>query len=397
MLRRVALSALLLAPLACADDGTGDASATEGASTNTSTSTSTTTSTSTSSGSSATSTSTSTTSGSTSTTTSTSSTTADETTTGVATTRGTDTDSDTGTSTDTDSDTDTDTGVDPGPDVDLGDPQLYAFKFTAAEADAGATEALGTQLAYLDTTVQPRGRLVVYLHGAGAPTTCGSTAHGQLLAGMGFHVFMPCYRSDYGVGNCGDDIGGCRLEAFEGVDHHPFIDITPPNAIETRVVRGLQHLQALHPGGDWAYYLDGDAPRWDAIILSGISHGASSSGLIGKHRLVDRVVMLSGPLDTGQAWLTDPLLTAIERYYGFTHTGDGQHPGHLQSFIDLGVPGEPIAVDGASPPYGDSHRLITSAVTGDPHGSTQAGGASPKDGDAYVFTPVWAQMYGALP
>ena len=39
-----------------------------------------------------------------------------------------------------------------------------------------------------------------------------------MLAGQGFHVFAPCYLSDYGVGSCGDDIGGCRLEAFEGVD-----------------------------------------------------------------------------------------------------------------------------------------------------------------------------------
>ena len=174
-----------------------------------------------------------------------------------------------------------------GPDVDLSDPQLYNFEFTADQLDPAATLALGTEHAQLDTTVTPIGKLVVYLHGAGPQTVCGSKAHGQLLAGLGFHVLHPCYSSDYGVGNCGDDIGGCRLEAFEGIDHHPFITITPPDSIETRVVKALEHLQSIHPGGDWQYFLDNGAPRWSQIIISGISHGASASGLVGSPRLLE--------------------------------------------------------------------------------------------------------------
>jgi hypothetical protein len=294
----------------------------------------------------------------------------------------------------TDGETDTDTeGEDPGPRVDVSDPQLYEFEFSPDEADPEAMTHLGTQLAHLDTTVPIRGRLVVYLHGAGSPGTCGSYDHGRLLAALGFHVFAPCYSSDYGVGNCDDDIGGCRLEAFEGVDHHPFIDIAPPDSTEVRVTRALQHLQAIHPGGDWQYFIEGDAPRWDRIVISGISHGASSSGLIGMNRLVDRVVMLSGPLDTDQAWLLGVPLTPIERFWAFTHTDDDQHEGHLQSFEDMGLPGAPTVVDGAAPPYDGSHRLVTSAPTGNGHSSTQAGGASPEQDGAWVFQPVWDTMY----
>lgn len=295
----------------------------------------------------------------------------------------------------TSSSSSTTTGGPSGPNVDVSDPQSYDFEFTADELDPAATLALGIEHAQLDTTVTPIGKLVIYLHGAGAQTTCGSKAHGQVLAGMGFHVLHPCYVSDYGVGNCGDDIGGCRLEAFEGIDHHPFITITPPDSIETRVVKALEHLQSQHPGGDWQYFIADGAPRWRDIIISGISHGASSSGLIGMVREVDRAVMLSGPLDSGQAWLKQAPLTPIDRFYGFTHSADGQHAGHLQSFADLMLPGEPVAVDDALPPYDDSHRLQSSAPTGDGHGSTQAGGSSPKDGDVYTFLPVWRTMYGA--
>lgn len=284
--------------------------------------------------------------------------------------------------------------VDPGPQVDVSDPQLYEFEFTPDEADPAATLKLATEQAQLDTRTAPIGQLVVFLHGAGAPSLCGSRDHGRVLAAMGFHVVQPCYVSDYGVGNCGDDIGGCRLEAFEGVDHHPFIEIGPPDSIEIRVVRMLEHLQTLHPGGDWQYFVQDGQPRWEKIVISGISHGASSSGVIGMHRAVERVVMLSGPLDTDQAWLLGVPTTAIDRFWGFTHTGDEQHAGHLQAFDDMGLIGAPAVVDGAASPWGGSQRLVTSAPTGDGHGSTQAGGSSPMDGDGWVFEPVWRAMYG---
>jgi hypothetical protein len=282
-----------------------------------------------------------------------------------------------------------------GPIVDRTDPQLHAFLFTPAEADAQSGDGDRAQSALLDTRVEPLGLLVVYLHGAGRPTTCGSRAHGEVLAGMGFHVFQPCYASDYGVGNCEDDIGGCRLEAFEGVDHTTVIDIAPPDSMERRIVRGLRHLESLHSGGDWDFFLDGDSPRWSAIVISGISHGASSSGIIGMVRSTARVVMLSGPLDTGQAWLEMTPVTPIDRFFAFTHTGDEQHPGHLDSFEAMMLPGSPVVVDGASPPYDGSHRLVSSADTSDGHGSTQAGRSSPRAGDEYVFMPVWRYLYGA--
>ena len=284
-------------------------------------------------------------------------------------------------------------GVDPGPNVDLSDPQLYTTEFTPDEADPAATDVLGIQPAYLDTRVTPLGLLVVYLHGAGTPSTCGSEAHEQVLAGLGFHVIGPCYVSGYGVDNCGDDIEGCRLEAFEGVDHHPFIDVTPPNSIEVRVAKSLAYLQTKNPEGDWTWFLDGDKPKWSKIVISGISHGASTSGVIGLHRVVKRAVMLSGPLDTGQAWLKKPTMTPIDVFFGFTHTADTQHPGHLQAFEDMGLVGMPTSVDGEVAPFGGSHRLETSAPTSDGHSSLQAGGSSPKNGSDWVFLPAWKYLY----
>jgi len=297
-----------------------------------------------------------------------------------------------------------DTAIEPPADtappminVDYTSPQRYSITFKANEADAAARQSLGTQGAYLDTRAKAKGKLVVYLHGASdsAPTSCTQGELANVLAPMGFHVLTPCYNSYYGVGTCGSDIGGCRLEAFEGVDHTKVIDIKPPDAIEPRVVAALKFLQTKNPAGDWKFFLDGDKPRWSDIVISGISHGASSAALIGVYRNVHRVVSLSGPLDTKQAWLSRTPLTPLDRFFGFTHTADPQHPGHLEAFATLKFPGTVTSVDGAMPPYGDSHRLKTSASTSNGHSSTQPGSASPKNGSgAYVFLPVWKYVYG---
>jgi hypothetical protein len=275
-----------------------------------------------------------------------------------------------------------------GPTVDRTNPRLHHLEFTAKEADTDAGRALGRAHAYLDTRVEPTGKLVVYLHGADDYADCGNGALATLVSSWGFHWFAPCFLANYGVENCGNDIEGCRLEAFEGLDHHAFLQIQPPDSIERRVVRGLVHLQELDPEGDWAFFVDGDKPRWSEIVITGHSHGASTSAVIGVHRRVARVVALAGPNDPGQAWLSSTPLTPRDAFFGFTHAGDGQHANHLAAFAALGLPGTPTTVDGATAPYGNSHRLYSNASVGDAHASVTSGNIS-------QFVPVWHYLYGA--
>jgi len=102
----------------------------------------------------------------------------------------------------------------------------------------------------------------------------------------------------------------------------------------------------------------------------------------------------SGPLDTNQAWLALPSLTPSAQLWAFTHTGDPQHPGHLDAFETMGLPGAPTRIEDGGRPWAGSHRLFTSVTTADPHGSTQAGGSSPRTADGgYRFAPVWQEMY----
>ena len=291
----------------------------------------------------------------------------------------------------------------PGPHVDRSSPQLYGVVFKASVADPAATLLLGDQQAFLDTRVPARGILVVHLHGSGEKVLCGYTEHGHLLASFGFHVFMPCYDAAVTWSNdaCGSDVGLCRLEALDGMDHHPVPKIAPPQAIEVRVAKALAYLAKMNPQGDWGWFLDGDKPRWDHIIISGQSFGATTSFLIAKHRTVVRAIALSGPLDGGAKWLREPTLTPLDQMYSFSHVNDGQHPTHLASLAAMGVPGMPVAVESSAPPYGGSHRLVGSMTTFqgmpvDGHNATEARAQSPKDPATgkYVYEPVWRYMYG---
>lgn len=91
----------------------------------------------------------------------------------------------------------------------------------------------------------------------------------------------------------------------------------------------------------------------------------------------------------------DAPLTPRDRFFAFTHEDDEQHPGHLEAFATMQVPGAQVDVDVIVPPYEGSHRLVTNAATSDGHNSTQAGGTSPSYADgAFVFLPVWAALYG---
>jgi hypothetical protein len=295
------------------------------------------------------------------------------------------------------------------PNIDVSDPALHSRIISPDEIDSSenpADDFIEDQFAFLDTRAENmQGRLVVFLAGATSPP---DRTMAEYLASLGFHVLAPHYSNAYGIPTIcpeEDPDPDChrqgRQEAFEGDDLSPFIEISRGNSIEERVTRMLEFLATDMPEGDWGFFLDEDEdlPRWDRITISGTSHGASTSGLIGMIREVERVVMLSGPSDNigGQpaAWTRRTPLTPIDRFFGFSHTEDVQLPDHLRDFEAMQMIGTPTSVDGASAPFDDSHQLLTSADSPDGHSSTKAGETSPLNDDGtFQFDPVWRFIYG---
>lgn len=283
-------------------------------------------------------------------------------------------------------------GGDDGPDVDVSDPQLYEFELDPAQLDPTVADNFELQYAHLDTRVEPLGKLVFFLPGF-TNTPSNWRNHSIQLAGHGFHVVVPDYANYWSCagagGSCNED---SRWEALTGEPVSDIIDISRADSAEGRVVTILRHLEQVHPGGDWGYYLhDDDTLRGEHLIIAGISHGAASSGLYATRREVSRAVMHSG------AWwsVPDDSVTPVDVFYALSHADDEQYPSHVDAWEQAGLPGVPTTIELEPPPYGDSHRLVATTPNGYPHCSVCVSGDSPMDGDAYVFDPAWRYMYGA--
>jgi hypothetical protein len=212
---------------------------------------------------------------------------------------------------------------------------------------------------------------------------------------MGFHVLIPHYNNSWGNA-CSGQGGSCnsdtRWEALTGEDVSAVIDVSRADSAEGRVLAMLAHLRTADPQGDWGYYLNDDESLRDAeVIIAGISHGATSTGLFASRRTFFRAVMHSG----GFGAVGDNPATPVSRHYGLSHTDDDQHAAHLSSWQAAGLPGSPASIDGQTPPFGGAHRLITSEPNSYPHCSVVVHSSSPTGQDgSYIFEPAWRYMYG---
>ena len=246
--------------------------------------------------------------------------------------------------------------------VDKSNPQTYTFKFKPSEADPMASARDETQTAIFNSGA-PRiqGKLVVTLSGVGgAPGPLGVTSY---VASLGFHAFAVAYLNSINPSTQNDPkfFGDMRFEQFDGTDRTKAFAVARPDCVEVRVAKALAYLQMKNPQGDWGYYLKKDGSvRWSDVVFMGHSHGASSAAAYGHLKRLWRAISLSGPRDTRPvvaAWLTSPSPTPIDRYFGFTGSGDAQFGDHQKAMEAAGYVGTLTDVEGAQPPYGGSHRL----------------------------------------
>ncbi|HEX6244477.1 MAG TPA: hypothetical protein VFZ61_26345 [Polyangiales bacterium] len=285
-----------------------------------------------------------------------------------------------------------------GPAVDRANPQLYELTLDPHVLDPSTKDSLSIQYAQLDTRAQPRGQLVVFLPGANN-TPRDWRDHGRVLAGFGFHVLIPHYNNRWSSnGSCDGKGGSCaddtRWEALTGENSSAALEIARADSAEGRVIAMIRHLASANTQGDWEYYLSADGGlSYGMVIIAGISHGAASAGLYAARRPFARNVMHSGG-PAGSA--AGSKMTPLSAWYGFAHTGDDAFSAITNSWKGFMLPGEPTSIDGQAPPFGDSHRLTSSASSSYPHGSTAAHSSSPKDAAGkYVFEGAWRHLYGA--
>jgi len=261
-----------------------------------------------------------------------------------------------------------------------------------------------TQFASVDTRVKPSGYLVIWLMEP-KPLLF------DRLNSYGHHAIQVTYpREWFGkmdkLRKDGDanHFSGIRLEAATGEDHSKLIDIPKPDCLIGRAYQFVKHLEKNNPEGNWKQFLarDGRGLDWEKVILSGASHGSTTSARLAKEIKVARVVMLSGPRDQTEKWQSLRSATPPERFFGFTHTlDDGWEKHHYcRSWLMLGLHqfGPIVNVDESRPPFGNTRRLISTADVGNnagrAHSASTPGDASPKGKNGeFLYEDVWKYLF----
>jgi hypothetical protein len=296
-------------------------------------------------------------------------------------------------------------------------PQRYELTARASEIDPRARphpeiefvfekggKSADIENASVDTRVKPQGRLVIWLMGHSAPLF-------ERINSYGLHAIRVHYANGwfakFGNQSPGDDgklLGKIRLEAATGEDFSPLVNIPKPDGMMERALQFVKWLAKENPPGRWDYFLTADrqALRWDRVIISGSSHGSTTSARFAKHVKVDRVVMFCGPRDQLETWQALPSATPANRFFAFSHVLDGGWTGHHydRSWELLGLHqfGPVVNVDKAAPPYGNTRRLITDAdVKNDArraHSCVVPGGAAVKDASGkFIHEAVWRYLF----
>lgn len=250
-------------------------------------------------------------------------------------------------------------------------PDDYSLVFKPSDADPEANQQNENQIGRLDTRVPSLGKLVVDMGSSGG-------ANLGWFPARGFHFlavdFMGVNEVPDVVGRSPEFYGDVRLEALTGEDRVPDIDINFHDSFEGHVTYALAYLHTYLPDQDWGYYLNQDGTvRWSDVIVTGRSHGASSTPRFAKIRRLWRAVSRSGPRDNTcgddpncelgivATWFGEESKTPIDRYYSLAGTQDAQFPEIQYALEALGYLGEVVNIEETAPPYDDSHRLSTNA------------------------------------
>ena len=200
-------------------------------------------------------------------------------------------------------------------------------------------------------------------------------------------------------------LGNIRLEATTGIDASEAVSIPKPDSMQERAFQFVKWLAKTNPEGRWDFFLapDGKDLDWEKVIISGASHGATSSARFAIQQKVGRCVMFCGPRDQYESWQKLPSATPANRFFGYSHVLDGGWSAdhYPRSWIMLGLNqfGPIVNADEAKAPFGHTRRLITSAdVNGDPkkaHGFvTPNAKSSPRNAAGnYVQDDVWKYLF----
>ncbi len=261
-------------------------------------------------------------------------------------------------------------------------------------------KAKDTMSAVVDTSVKPRGKLVISLMGSGELF--------KRTAKYGMHsIHVPYAAGWFSILTKGEPKetwrGDIRLEAATGDDHSKLLDIPKPDSLMERALQFVKWLAKNNPQAKWEHFLtaDGTGLRWEDVVVCGLSHGSTTAARFAQHVKLDRVICFSGPRDQDQSWQALPSATPGNRYFVFTHVRDsgweGKHYCRSWELLGLNKYGPVVDVEQVKFPYENTRRLVTS-IEGKGsmkfHNGVAPNVYSFKNADAtYAHEEVWRYLF----
>lgn len=281
--------------------------------------------------------------------------------------------------------------------------------------DVAIDQALDDHYAWLDTTAQSNHKLLVFMPGTGQRPAMFQLLQ-QEATRLGYHVIGLMYVNGGGFGrNCpiAPDPASCyeegRLEVIDGIDRVTFLNVNAANSIDNRLTKLLEYLAAQYPEEGWSQFLVDETPKWPLIAVAGHSQGGGEAAMIGKIRLVARVVMFSSVPDSigreAPPWVATHV-TPVERYWGIAHDRDAFYPSIRSAWDSIGLTafGPPVAPEATDPPYGWTRMLVTDVtpvggfVGTNAHGSPSNDANTPLAADGTpVLRDAWDYLLTGLP
>ena len=251
--------------------------------------------------------------------------------------------------------------------------QLIASTVTPSATNPQIASYNNPHYVYLDTRVTPKNILFVFLPGtSGFPSVY--TLIAKKAANLGYHSIGLMYPNGSelyiasGTNPDNTSFGRCRQEIFEGSDQSAALNINLDNSIKGRLTKLLEYLRSQNPNQNWGQYLINGQVDWSKIIIAGHSQGGGHALYISKKVSLHKAISFASIdwnafLGQSASWIFDTGATPVSKLYSFNSINDQifSYTNVQTQLNDLGLPGNPVSIDNASPPYQNSHRLITSA------------------------------------
>src|SRR3989442_4649034 len=183
-------------------------------------------------------------------------------------------------------------------------PPFVLHQVPPASTDNNIDKWLSDHFVWLYPGAERAEKLFVHLPGGANPIQVPASF--QFLAGeaarVAYDVIVLTYANDWGIESLCRGYGACeenvRLDIIDGGERSvPVVDISSANSIENRLTKLLEYL-AIHDSEEgWSQFLNGGAPVWSKIVMSGFSFGGSEAAMLAKLHRMDRVTLFAAPRD----------------------------------------------------------------------------------------------------